>query len=125
MRVAKEHDDTTFTSISTYFVNGSHCKYGKSGYFDFSCITADCSTCNGIIHLPMLEKTCASEKVITYYQYQSVPYVNKQGKSKSRTERVQFETSVNACKDMLDEMSELYLIHRFDVNHDKFIWPHC
>ena len=86
MRVAKEHDDTTFTSISTYFVNGSHCKYGKSGYFDFSCITADCSTCNGVIHPPMLEKTCASEKVITYYQYQSVPYVNKQGKSKSRTE---------------------------------------
>ena len=24
---------------------------------------------------------------------------------------------------MLDEISELYLIHRFDVNHDKFIWP--
>ena len=34
-----------------------------------------------------------------------------------------YNTPVNECKAKLDRMAKKYLIHRYDVEHDKFVWP--
>ena len=80
MREAKDFNENTYTSITAYFLDGTACKYSSSGYTAFECITSECVTCNGLIAPPKLDKTCASDKVATYYQYQPVEYVNKKGK---------------------------------------------
>ena len=123
MKEVKANMETVFTSISQYFIGGIACKYGRSGYTHFDCITGECNECEGIINPPSYTHTCDSEKMVSYYQYQSVPYTNKAGKEKKRTERIQYETEIKSCKEKLDGMAQKYLTHRFDVEHDKLVWP--
>ena len=123
MKEVKAKMECVHSSISQYFISGKSCQYARSGYTHFDCITGDCKKCEGLIQPPTYQETCSSGKTITFYQYESVPYKNKKGEDKKRTERVQYETEVAICKQKLDDMAKKYLIHRYDVEHDKLIWP--
>ena len=65
--------------------------------------------------------------MVKYYQFESTKTstVKADGsiKNSSRTRRVNYEGQIEEVKEKLDAATMSYLIHRYDVEHDKFIWP--
>ena len=113
-----------FATITQYLVSGASCKFSRSGYIALECITGQCDSCGGLINPP---KYIFPDRMVKYYQFESTKTstVKADGsiKNSSRTERVNYEGQIEEVKEKLDAAAKSYLIHRYDVEHDKFSWP--
>lgn len=124
MRAAGKDGKKVFSSISDYLTDGGVCKMGRSGSHAFSCITSDCDTCKGLINP---HKYKFNTDTVSYYQFESVSTgkINKTtGNPNTKTARVDYScVKVSDVKKKLDDLAEKYLLHRYDVVHDKAVWP--
>ena len=66
------------------------------------------------------------DDVVTYYQFELVATekLGKNGKPKKKTQRVDYNSvPTSSVVTKLNDMAKRYLLHRFDVSNDKFVWP--
>ena len=130
MKYVSSKEMECFQSITQYFIDGKNCVVARNGYVSRNCITGDCELCNGVVHphdynIPPPDANAPSTPLISFYQFREVlsDKPNKKGKFTKRTARVDFKDHPSVCKEMLDKMGELYLLHRYDYTQDKFMWP--
>ena len=123
-RSAKKNGFKQYTSITSYLTHGKTCKLATSGYISKECIVGDCEECNGLICPAAYYFT--QDDLATYYQFELHPTgkLDKNNKPKKKTKRVDYNSvPVSSVVLKLENFAERYLLHRYDVRHDKFIWP--
>ena len=124
MHVVKVGNMQVFKSITAYLTSGKSCKFSPSGYAALDCITGQCTICRGILAPHTYQ--FADGKVVKYYQFETIKTTRKlkdgSTKESKRTERVEYESSVMECQAKLNAAGKTYLIHRYDVEHDKYIY---
>ena len=125
MHVVKDGNMQGFKSITAYLTSSKSSKFSPSGYTALDCITGQCIICRGILAPHTYQ--FADGKVVKYYQFETIKTTRKlkdgSTKESKRTERVEYESSVMECQEKLYAVGKTYLIHRYDVEHDKYIWP--
>ena len=114
----------TFTSITQYFINEKKCVQARNGCVSKKCINGECDKCNGIIGLYQY-KIPKKELPISFYQFELITSTeaNSKGKYTKRQGRKSYKEHQSVCKQMLDDASKKYLLHRYDYVQDKFFWP--
>ena len=123
-RVVKKRGFKQYSSITSYLTGGNQCKQDRNGYVSKSCIVGACDVCNGIINPE--EYSFRDADVVTYYQFESHPTgkLDKEGKPKKKTKRVDYNSvPVLSVVEKLNAFAPRYLLHRYDVKNDQFIWP--
>ena len=123
-RRAKKNGMVLYTSITSYLTSGKDCIKDKNGYISRPCITGCCTNCSGIVnpHPYSFKK----DDVVTYYQFElvSTGKLDKNGRPKKKTQRNDYNSvPTSSVVTKLNDMAKRYLLHRFDVSNDKFVWP--
>ena len=123
-RCAKRNNFRLYTSITSYFTGDMECSRDRNGYHAYRCINGDCDNCRGIIK-PQ-EYLFKSTDAVSYYQFESVATgrLNSKGKPMKKTKRNDYScVSASSCKNNLDLKADEYLMHRYNVENNKFMWP--
>ena len=128
MRYAKKQGFHIYTSITSYFTQNKHCRDHKNGYHSRDCITGKCALCKGIIkpHIYPINDDADTADKVTFYQFEPklTGKIDKKGKPKKKTARKDYNAvSIKFCKEKLDDLGQKYMLHRYNVVHEKFMWP--
>ena len=111
-------------SITSYFTSGVECRKERNGYTARNCINGSCDGCCGIIKPEPYQ--FPKDDVVTYYQFELLPTgkFDKDGRPKKKTSRVDYcSVPTSSLVQKLNNSASRYLLHRFDVINDKFVWP--
>ena len=123
MRHAKKKGFKVYTSITEYLTQEKHCRGHKNGYRARECITGNCAICKGIFKPHVYPVT---EDTVSFYQFEPklTGKFDKKGRPKKKSARKDYNAiSIKICKEKLDGLGKKYMLHRYNVVHDKFMWP--
>ena len=93
------------------------------GYWSFDCCNGSCDSCKNI-NLPEI-RSLSNKTLVKYFQFEVVEteYKSKKTgelKATKRTERVQKKASIADLVDEFIDMTNDYLVHRYQTENDKF-----
>ena len=111
-------------SITSYFTSGVECPKERNGYTGRNCINGSCDAYCGIIKPEPYQ--FPKDDVVTYYQFELGPTgkFDKDARPKKKTSPVDYcSVPTSSLVQKWNNSVSRYLLHRFDLINDKFVWP--
>ena len=115
-------------SITQYYSSKIVCDHDANGFFSLQCISSTSGNKNCEIAPLFNENDFDKPVCVMYDQFvvETYAYVSKKKSAETegkRTVRKQFNKDFDTFKSEFDSMAQLYLVHRYEIVNDNFLWP--
>ena len=113
--------------ITQYYGSKILCESDINGYFRLECLSPSCEN-NDCKVTPMFDDSAFKKpQKVTYDQFVTDTYTylneNSEKKEGKRTIRKQFSETFDKFKAEFDGNAKAYLLHRYEIINDAFVWP--